>query len=259
VIVIAGRPAMGKTAIVLCIAKALCIDQDIPVQIFSLEMDGEQLIHRLLSDLSSIDNNTLSSGDLKPYEENMLNLAQQKITNLFMIDDTPAITIQYLESKVRKAVQKGVKFIIIDYLQLMTLTDKDRKGRNREQEIAFITQNLKRIAKKYKIGVIELSQLSRSCEEREPPRPMLSDLRESGAIEQDADIIILLYRPEYYNIEFTPSGKPSKGLAELIIAKHRNGPVDSVVVQYKGEFTRFEDIKKEKAESFEDPAQLPVF
>ena len=252
VIVIAGRPAMGKTAIVLCIAKALCIEQNIPVAVFSLEMSGEQLVHRLLSDLSEINNNILSSGKLSEFEDKKLDIAQKRINDNFNIDDTPAITIQYFESKIRKLAAAGVKFAIIDYLQLMTLSEKDRKGRNREQEISYLTQNIKRIAKKYNIGVIELSQLSRACEERTPPRPMLSDLRESGSIEQDADIVIFLYRPEYYNIEFSGSGKPTKGLAELIIAKHRNGAVDSVVVKFKGEFTRFEDLDEVKAESIED-------
>lgn len=252
VYVIAGRPAMGKTAIVLCIAKALCIDQSIPVGVFSLEMGAEELMLRLLSDMSDIGNNILATGNLTEYQDSRLMLVQNKITNNFVIDDTPSITIQYLESKIRKLVQKGVKYIIIDYLQLMELTEKDRKGKNREQEIAHITKNLKRIAKKYDIGIIELSQLSRTCEDRTPPRPMLSDLRESGAIEQDADVVMFLYRPEYYNIEFSGSGKSTKGLAEIIVAKHRGGPVDSAVVRFKGELTRFEDTEEQKPDTMAD-------
>ncbi len=256
--VIAGRPASGKSAIVLCIAKALCIEQNIPIAVFSLEMGAEQLIHRLLSDLSETNNNHLASGKLSEFEESKLDVAQKRITDNFIIDDTPSITITYLESKIRKLVQVGVQYVIIDYVQLMTLTDKESKNKNREQEIGFITTNLKRIAKKYNIGIIELSQLSRKCEERDPPRPMLSDLRESGNLEQDADVVILLYRPEYYNIEFGKNGKSTKGLAELIIAKHRNGKVDSVVVKFKGEFTRFEDLDEVKLESIEDTTTEPT-
>jgi len=241
VIVIAGRPSMGKSAIVLCIAKALCIDQNIPVAVFSLEMSGEQLIHRLLSDLSEIDNNVLGSGILSDFEESRLSIAEKRITENLHIDDTPAITDKYFESKMRKLVEQGVEWAIIDYIQLMTLTDKDLKGKNREQEVSFLTRSLKRVAKKLNIGIIELSQLSRECEKRDPPRPMLSDLRESGSIEMDADIVIFLYRPEYYNIEFDKDGKSTRGRAELIIAKHRNGAVDSAVVKFKGEFTRFEN------------------
>lgn len=256
--VIAGRPAMGKTSAVLCIAKSLCINQNIPVAVFSLEMSSEQLMHRLLSDLSEIDNNHLASGELKQFEEDQLYHAQQKVTNNFHLDDTASITIQYFESKMRKLVQEGVQYAIIDYLQLMSLTEKDAKGKTEEQKLAFITKSLKRIAKDLNIGIIELSQLSRKCEERNPPRPMLSDLRDSGAIEQDADVVIFLYRPEYYNIEFTSSGKSSKGKAELIVAKHRSGPIDSAVVRFKGELTRFENIE-EKTESFDTNQQPVIF
>ncbi len=250
VYVIAGRPAMGKSAIMNCIAKALCIQQNAPIAIFSLEMGSEQLILRLLSDLANIDNNILASGILTNADKERLQTAQLKIQNSFNIDDTPAITIQYLENKIRKLVEQGVQYVIIDYLQLMTLSEKDRKGKNKEQEISFLTQNIKRIAKKYKIAIFELSQLSRECEKRVDkdgnvcPRPMLSDLRESGSIEQDADVVIFLYRPEYYNIDFVGKGKSTKGLAELIIAKHRGGAVDSVLVRYVGSLTRFEDISE---------------
>ncbi len=263
VYVIAGRPAMGKSAIMNCIAKALCIQQNAPIAIFSLEMSSEQLILRLLSDLANIDNNILASGILTHADRDRLNEAQLKIQNSFNIDDTPAITIQYFESKIRKLVEQGVQYAIIDYLQLMTLSEKDRKGKNKEQEISFLTQNIKRIAKKYKIAIFELSQLSRECEKRVDkdgkvcPRPMLSDLRESGSIEQDADVVIFLYRPEYYNIDFVGKGKSTKGLAELIIAKHRGGAVDSVLVKYVGNLTRFEDIDHTQQTNSIDE-QIPV-
>lgn len=256
--VIAARAAMGKSAFMLCVAKSLVMDQNVKTAIFSLEMEGPDLIHRLLSDMSDIDNNKLASGKLTASEELMLDTVQKKIDERLHIDDTPAITIQYLESKVRKLSQQGFEYIIIDYLQLMELNDKDRKGKSREQEIAYITKNLKRLAKKYKIGVIELSQVARSCEDREPPRPMLSDLRESGAIEQDADVVIFIYRPEYYNIEFI-DGKPTRGKAELIIAKHRGGPIDCVYVRYKGEYTRFEDLEKEETVDSITQTQTPLF
>ena len=254
VYVIAGRPAMGKSAVVVGFAKALCIDQNIPVGLFSLEMSGKQIVHRLLSDLSDIDNNKLASGNLSEFQQNSLNDAVLKITNNFHIDDTPSITIQYLESSVRRLVEKGVQYVIIDYLQLMELTDKDRYQKSVEQQIAFLSRNIKRIAKKYEVGIIELSQLSRKCEDRAPlpPRPIMSDLRDSGSIEQDADVVIFLYRPSYYNIEFSPKGKPYPyGAAELIIAKHRGGATESVAVRFKGEYTRFEDFEVRQEDSLE--------
>lgn len=183
VMVVAGRPAMGKSALIVCLAKSLCLDQNLPVAIFSLEMSSEQLILRLLSDISDIDNNKLASGKLTLQEEAKLALAAERINNNFHVDDTPSITIQYFESRIRKLVAQGVHYVIIDYLQLMELTEKEKKGRNREGEISYLTRNIKRIAKKYNICIIELSQLSRSCEEREPPRPMLSDLRECLSVE----------------------------------------------------------------------------
>jgi replicative DNA helicase len=250
--VIAARVAMGKTSYVVCLAKSLCLDQNIPIALFSLEMEGEQLIHRLLSDLSEIDNNHLASGKLTPFEKQKLDIAQKRITDNFHIDDTPAITIQYFESKVRKLVQQGVQYVIIDYLGLMDLNEKDKKGKNREQEIAFLTKNLKRIAKKYKIGILELVQVGRSAEEREGCVPMLSDLKESGSIEENADVVMFLYRAEYYNIEFSKtSGKPTKGKAEIIVAKHRGGPVDSVMVKWRGELTRFEDLDEDVPDTIE--------
>lgn len=258
VYVIAGRPAMGKSAFIVSLAKALCVEQNIPIALFSLEMSSEQIIHRLLSDLSDIDNNKLSSGYLAEFQEAALRVAAARIKDNFYIDDTSSITIQYLENKVRKLVTQGVEYIIIDYLQLMTLTETDKKGKSVEQEVSYLTSNLKRIAKKYEIGVIELSQLSRKCEDREVPRPILSDLHSSGTLEANADVVILLYRPEYYNIEFGPKGaRYPTGYTELIIAKHRGGETKGVDVRYKGEYTRFEDLPTEKTETMEDIEQQP--
>ncbi len=264
VYVISGRVAMGKTSFVVCLAKALCLDQNIPIALFSLEMEGKQLIHRLLSDLAEIDNNKLGSGMLSDFEESKLAIAEKRITNNFHIDDTPAITIQYFESKIKKLVGLGVKYIILDYLGLMELSEKDRKGRNREQEIAFLTKNIKRIAKKYDVGIFELVQVGRSAEEREGCVPMLSDLKESGSIEENADIVMFLYRAEYYNIEFGKSGKPTRGKAEIIIAKHRGGVVDTAVVKWRGELTRFEDLDEvvpdtiESTINFNEQQQQPT-
>lgn len=246
-----------NTAAVLCIAKALAIAQNLPVQIFSLEMSSQQLMLRLLSDLAEIDNRVLSTGKLSVTEQSAFEAAQRNIPDHLYIDDSPAITIQYFESVVRKKVLQGVKYFIIDYLQLMRLTEKDAKGKNREQQIAFLTGEIKRIAKKYDIWICELSQISRDCEDRDPPRPMLSDLRESGAIEQDADIVMFLYRPEYYNIEFIKSGRSSRRVAELIISKHRNGPVDSVITKFIGEYTRFENDEPKKTDSMDDVEKTP--
>jgi len=256
VYVIAGRPACGKSALVTCIARSLCIEQNLGVGIFSLEMSADQIVHRMLSDLSNIDNNQLASGSLAEFQQTALKIAAAKITNNLYIDDTPSITIQYLESRVRKLVAQGVGVIILDYLQLMELTEKDRKGKSLEQEVSFLSRNIKRMAKKYEIIFIELSQLSRKCEERDPPRPMLSDLRDSGAIEQDADVVILLYRPSYYMIEFGPTGKRyPQDFIELIIAKHRGGATESAGTRYRGEYTRFEDLPIEKIETMEDIEQ----
>lgn len=261
VYVVSARVAMGKTSFVVCLAKALCLDQNIPIALFSLEMEGKQLIHRLLADLSEIDNNKLGSGMLSDFEESKLSIAEKRITENFHIDDTPAITIQYFESKVRKLVNQGVQYVIIDYLGLMDLNEKDKKGRNREQEIAFLTKNLKRIAKKYNIGIFELVQVGRSAEERDGCVPMLSDLKESGSIEENADVVMFLYRAEYYNIEFGKSGKPTRGKAEIIVAKHRGGPVDSVMVNWRGEFTRFEnehEIAPDTIESIDNNNEQPT-
>ncbi len=248
VYVIAGKSGQGKSAMMNCIAKSLAITHNLRIAIFSLEMPATQVVRRLLSDLASIDNKTLASGMLTNSQLLKLDSVREIIDERFVIDDTPAITIQYLESRIRKLSAEGVKYFIIDYLQLMTLTDKDAKGKLEEAQISFITRNIKRLAKKYDVAIIELAQLSRGDKTREGKRPVMSDLKGSSAIEQDADVIIMIHRPEYYN-EMEINGKSTKGMAELIIVKHRDGAVASVLTKYLGWFTRFEDIdEKENTE-----------
>ncbi len=241
-VILAARPGMGKTAFVLSMARNITVDANIPIGIFSLEMPAMQLIMRMIASETAISSEKLRKGDLNDKEWEQL---YGKVKNIeeapIYIDDTPALSVFDLRAKARRMVsQHGVKMIMIDYLQLMT-AGKD-KG-NREQEISMISRSLKSIAKELNIPVIALSQLSRAVETRGgSKRPQLSDLRESGAIEQDADIVSFIYRPEYYGITEWDDMSPAAGQAELIIAKHRNGSLEDVRLRFIGELTRFEDL-----------------
>ncbi len=242
-IIMAARPGMGKTAFVLSMARNMAVEHDVPLAIFSLEMSAVQLTTRLISSESEISADKLKKGTLKDYEWDVLN---KKIKNLIKapiyIDDTPALSIFELRSKARRLhSQHGIKMIVIDYIQLMTAGGE---GGNREQEISMISRSLKGLAKELNIPIITLSQLNRSVETRGGlKRPMLSDLRESGAIEQDADLVMFIYRPEYYDLEyFDDKGeKPAKGMAEIIVAKHRNGPLENVLLRFKASHAKFMD------------------
>ncbi|MEN9942402.1 MAG: hypothetical protein RLZZ91_403 [Bacteroidota bacterium] len=244
-IVIAARPGMGKTAFVLSMARNVAVDFKRPVAVFSLEMSGVQLVQRLIASETEINSEKLRKGQLKDYELTQLH---QRVTNLseapIFIDDTPALSVFELRAKCRRLKSNhGIELIIIDYLQLMTAGDS--KGGNREQEISTISRSIKQIAKELDVPVIALSQLSRSVETRGgDKRPMLSDLRESGAIEQDADIVGFIYRPEYYGLtEFNDNERtPSQGLAELIIAKHRNGGLDNIRLRFIANLAKFADV-----------------
>ena len=226
-IIIAARPGMGKTALTLSMARNIAVTKQIPVAFFSLEMSSVQLITRLISAETGLSSEKLRTGKLADHEWQQLNV---KVTDLekapLFIDDTPSLSIFDLRAKSRRlSSQHGIKLIVVDYLQLMTAGTSTKSG-NREQEISTISRNLKALAKELDIPVIALSQLSRAVETRGgTKRPMLSDLRESGAIEQDADIVSFIYRPEYYNIDEWDDDErsPSEGQAELIVAKHRNG------------------------------------
>lgn len=241
-IIIAARPAMGKTAFVLSMAKNMAIDLDIPIAIFSLEMANVQLVKRLISNVADLNGEQIKSGRLTPEEWDRLN---QRITNVFSsplyLDETPGLSITELRTKARRLVrERGVKMIMIDYLQLMTASGM--KLGSREQEVSTISRSLKGLAKELNIPIIALSQLNRSTETREDKRPVLSDLRESGAIEQDADIVCFIHRPEYYTKSTEDEhGNDIRGMAELIVAKHRSGAVGDVKLRFVKQYARFEN------------------
>lgn len=246
-IIIAARPAMGKTAFVLSMARNMAIDFGHPVALFSLEMASVQLITRLISSETGLSSEKLRTGKLEPHEWEMLST---KVKNLekapLFIDDTPSLSIFDLRAKCRRLVsQHGIKIVIVDYLQLMTAGGNAKGGGNREQEISTISRNLKALAKELNVPVIALSQLSRAVETRgSSKRPLLSDLRESGAIEQDADIVSFLYRPEYYKIDEwdDDEASPTAGQAEIMIAKHRNGGIENVRLKFLGHLGKFDNL-----------------
>jgi len=239
-VLIAARPSMGKTAFVLNVVETVALKKELPCMIFSLEMSKEQLVNRLLSMESGIDAQKLRTGQLSAQDFEVLLQSAIRISNAknLVIDDTPGIGMTELRSKCRKKkLESGLGLIIIDYLQLMSGSGKGND--NRQQEIAEISRNLKALAREMEAPVIALSQLSRACEARPDHRPMLSDLRESGAIEQDADIVMFLYRDDYYNKD---SEHPNE--AEVIIAKQRNGPIGTVTLLWKPETTKFVNLQK---------------
>ncbi len=243
-IIIAGRPGMGKTALALTMARNIAINHKSPIGIFSLEMSSDQLVNRLISSESEIPSGKLRKGNLEEYEfvqlhEKIRDLAEAPI----YIDDTPGLSVFELRAKARRLVKNhGVHIIIVDYLQLMTAGGN--KSGNREQEISTISRSLKGIAKELKIPVIALSQVNRGVESRTSTskRPILADLRESGAIEQDADIVTFIYRPEYYKIYEWENSDDSRGQAEIIIAKHRNGSLENIRLKFISNLAKFSDL-----------------
>jgi len=233
-IVIAGRPSMGKTAFALNIAEYVGVEQKLPVAIFSLEMSGPQLAMRFLSSVGRLDQHKLRTGKLGDEEWDKMTVALGKLHDApIHIDETGAINATDLRARARRLHRQFGKLglIVIDYLQLMTSA---RGNENRATEISEISRSIKSLAKELQVPILALSQLSRKVEERNDKRPLMSDLRESGAIEQDADIIIMMYRDEYYNKE-----TQDKGIAEVIIGKHRNGPTGTVKLTFLGEYTKF--------------------
>lgn len=245
-VIIAARPAMGKTAFVLSMAKNMAVQFNIPVAIFSLEMSNVQLVNRLIVNVSEIPGDKLKSGQLAKYEWEQLDF---KIKELYdapiYVDDTPSLSVFELRTKARRLVREHqVKCIIIDYLQLMNASGMNFGSR--EQEVSMISRSLKGLAKELNIPIIALSQLNRGVENRqgvEGKRPQLADLRESGAIEQDADMVCFIHRPEYYKITEDERGNSLVGLAEIIIAKHRNGATGDVRLRFKSEFAKFMNIE----------------
>ncbi|MCC5918395.1 MAG: replicative DNA helicase [Cryomorphaceae bacterium] len=244
-IIIAARPGMGKTALTLSMARNMAIDYNIPVAFFSLEMSSVQLIKRLISSETGLSSEKLRKGNLSDSEWQQLVTKVKKLEQApLFIDDTPAISVFDLRAKCRRlASQYQIGVIVVDYLQLMTAGGSKGAG-NREQEISMISRSLKGIAKELNVPVIALSQVNRSVEGRgnASKRPQLSDLRESGAIEQDADIVSFIYRPEYYGLVDWEDGSPCEGQAELVIAKHRNGSLEDVRLRFQGSLAKFSDL-----------------
>lgn len=233
-ILVAARPSMGKTAFVLNIAQHACFKKDFHVCIFSLEMSKEQLVNRLMAMETHVDSMKLRTGNLTDADwESIVEGAGVIGNSNLMIDDTPGINVLQLRSKCRRMkIEKGLDLIIIDYLQLMS--GSGRSGESRQQEISDISRSLKAVARELNVPVIALSQLSRAVEQRQDHRPMLSDLRESGAIEQDADVVMFIYRDDYYNPE-----SEKKGVAEIIIAKQRNGSIGPIELIWLPDYTKF--------------------
>ena len=238
-ILVAARPSMGKTAFVLNVAQYVAFKQDKTVAIFSLEMSKEQLVNRLFSMESKVDSQHLRTGNLSDAEwEKLIESAGVIGKSNLIIDDTPGISFPELRSKCRKyKLENNLEMIIIDYLQLMS--GSGRSTDSRQQEISDISRSLKALARELRVPVIALSQLSRAVEQRPDHRPMLSDLRESGAIEQDADVVMFIYRDDYYNPD-----TERKGIAEIIIAKQRNGPIGTVELVWLPDFTKFANLQR---------------
>lgn len=234
-IILAGRPSMGKTALAMNITRSISILRDVPTGVFSLEMSKDQLMMRLLSSLTGIGSRQFQMGTIARNEWGKINAVREKIKDSpLFIDDTPALSISEIRSRGRRMKREhGIKFIMVDYLQLARA-----KAEKREREISSISSELKAMAKELDIPVLALSQLNRSLESRTDKRPILSDLRESGAIEQDADVICFLYRDEVYNRQ---ADNPNKGLAELAIGKQRNGPTGTVMLQWDDKTTTFKN------------------
>ena len=237
-ILIAARPSMGKTAFVLNIAEYMAFRSNETVAIFSLEMSKEQLVNRLFALESHVDSQILRTGNLSDSDwANLIEAAGTIGRSNLIIDDTPGISVSELRSKCRKyKLEHNLGIIMIDYLQLM---QGSRRSESRQQEISEISRSLKEIARELHVPVVALSQLSRAVEQRPDHRPMLSDLRESGAIEQDADVVMFLYRDDYYNHD-----TDKKDVAEVIIAKQRNGPIGTVELAWLPRFTKFANMKK---------------
>ena len=244
-VIIAGRPAMGKTAFALSLAKNIAVDQKIPMAFFSLEMTSVQLANRLMANNCQIEGHKLMSGQLKRDDWDRLDKHLNSLLEApLYVDDTEGIPVMELRTKIRRLIKEHhIELVMVDYLQLMTASGM--RYNNRQEEISLISRALKGMAKEFNIPIIALSQLNRGVDTREGAegkRPRLSDLRESGAIEQDADMVIFLHRPEYYGIYQSEDGSIDyRGKAEVIISKHRKGAVGIIMMDFKGEYTRFEN------------------
>jgi replicative DNA helicase len=258
-IIIAGRPSMGKTAFVLSMTRNIAVEHKRPVAFFSLEMASIQLVNRLIVSETELPSHRIRNGRLEEYQWKQLDYQIKNLVDApIFIDDTPAISIFELRAKCRRLkVQHDIQLIVVDYLQLMTGTG-DTRG-SREQEVSTISRALKSMAKELKTPVIALSQLNRSVELRAGnKRPQLSDLRESGAIEQDADLVIFIHRPEKYDLFDDGEGNSLIGIAEIIVAKHRNGPVGQLQLRFKDEFAKFVELDALQPLADEQPEAVTI-
>ena len=245
-VIIAGRPGMGKTAFALSLAKNIAVDYQQPIGFFSLEMSNVQLVNRLISNVCEISGKKIQNGQLSKDEWERLDRNLRKLTGApIYVDDTPGLSIFELRSKARRLVrEKDVKIIMVDYLQLMNASGM-RFG-NRQEEVSTISRSLKSLAKELNVPILVLSQVNRELEKREGTegkRPQLSDLRESGAIEQDADMVIFVHRSDYYRIDKDEKGRDLRGKAEIIIAKHRKGSTETVTLRFDADYTRFSNVE----------------
>jgi len=242
-VIIAARPAMGKTAFVLSMARNMAVEHQVPVAVFSLEMSSVQLVNRLIAAETELGSEKIKNGRLADWEWEHFNRKLNVLEEApLFIDDTPALSIFEFRAKCRRLkMQHNIGVVVVDYLQLMTAGDAGRGSR--EQEVSMISRSLKAIAKELDVPILALSQLNRSVESREGKRPQLSDLRESGAIEQDADLVLFIHRPEYYGITEDESGNSLLGVAEIIVAKHRNGSVGDVQLAFKKQQVKFTDLE----------------
>lgn len=248
-VIIAARPGMGKTAFILSALRNAAVDFGHSVAIFSLEMSAVQLANRLISAEAQLESEKIKKGNLADYEWEQLYHKTTGLTEAsIFIDDTPALSIRELRSKCRRLkAQHNIELIVVDYLQLMSGDSSKNAGGNREQEIASISRAMKNLAKELEVPVVALSQLSRAVESRGgDKRPQLSDLRESGSIEQDADMVMFLYRPEYYGFSEDENGQPVQGTGEVIIAKHRNGALDTIRLKFIGKYTKFTNLDDDR-------------
>jgi replicative DNA helicase len=254
-VIIAARPSMGKTAFVLSMARNMAVEHRRPVAVFSLEMSSIQLVNRLLASETELGSEKIKNGRLQPWEWEHFNRKLNILEDApIFIDDTPALSVFEFRAKCRRLkMQHDIAVVIVDYLQLMTAGSDNRSSR--EQEVSMISRSLKAIAKELDIPILALSQLNRSVESREGKRPQLSDLRESGAIEQDADIVCFIHRPEYYGITEDESGNSLIGVAEIIIAKHRNGAVGDIQLSFKKQLAKFTDMESIISEEIEGGLQ----
>ena len=242
-VIVAGRPSMGKTSLAMNIAEHVAIEQGLPVAVFSMEMGAVQLAMRMLGSVGRLDQTRLRTGRLNDEDWPRLTHAIQKMNGAqIYIDETPGLNSMELRARSRRLARTcgTLGLVIVDYLQLMSANSA---GENRATEISEISRNLKGLAKELNCPVIALSQLNRSLEQRPNKRPVMSDLRESGAIEQDADMVLFLYRPEYYGLDQDENGNPTAGIGEVIIAKHRNGETGTVPLRFIGKYVKFADLE----------------